>query len=425
MLLRFEVSNHRSILDPVELSMIALDEDRAAARSFERLSERVLTVAGVYGPNASGKSSVLSAIAWLADAVRHSLRAWDRFVPRSPHYFGDGCELPSTFDTDLVVDGVRHGYRVEVDDSGVLYESLCSYPERRQRTLFEREGDEIHFRRGLSGAGATQELLTPTTLALSAATRLRDPAIGIVGRAIMGIGAFGLKEPWGPRFISHFRDSSRRLFLEEHSASHASPSDLPASRDVALELLRFADPAIDDVLESMDAEEMLDSEESNRAGRRRQLQFVHMAGDEPVRLEFHEESAGTQMWFRLLGPALGALKRGEVFLYDEIDASLHPRLSARLVELFQDPDTNPRGAQLIFTSHDTSLLGFLNRDEVWLTEKESDGATRLKALAEFRGERVRRSLNLERAYLQGRFGAIPDVDQADVRSALGLAATTS
>lgn len=425
MLLRFEVSNHRSILDPVELSMIALDEDRAAARGFERLSERVLTVAGVYGPNASGKSSVLSAIAWLADAVRHSLRSWDRFVPRSPHYFGDGCELSSTFDTDLVVEGVRHGYRVEVDDSGVLYESLCSYPERRQRTLFEREGNEVHFRRGLSGAGATQELLTPTTLALSAATRLRDPAIGIVGRAIMGIGAFGLKERRGPPFFHQLRDSSRRLFLEEHSLRHASLSDVPVSRDGALELLRFADPAIDDVVESMDVEELLESEESNRAGRRRQLQFVHMADGEPVSFELHDESAGTQMWFRLLGPALGALSRGQVLLFDEIDASLHPRLSARLVELFQDPDTNPHGAQLIFTSHDTSLLGFLNRDEVWLTEKESDGATRLKALAEFRGERVRKSLNLERAYLQGRFGAIPDVDQADVRSALGLTAAIS
>lgn len=77
-----------------------------------------------------------------------------------------------------------------------------------------------------------------------------------------------------------------------------------------------------------------------------------------------EESAGTQTWFALIGPALTALRGGQILLFDEIDASLHPKLSARLLELFQDPATNPRGAQLIFTTHDTSLLNYLNRDEV-------------------------------------------------------------
>ena len=133
-----------------------------------------------------------------------------------------------------------------------------------------------------------------------------------------------------------------------------------------------------------------------------------------------EESAGTQTWFRLIGPALAALRNGRILLLDEIDASLHPRLSVRLIEMFQDPQTNTRGAQLVFTSHDTSLLNNLNRDEVWLTEKTADATTRLVGLAEFGGERVRRSLNLERAYLQGRFGAVPAVDQVAVRRALGL-----
>ena len=139
--------------------------------------------------------------------------------------------------------------------------------------------------------------------------------------------------------------------------------------------------------------------------------------------DLEDESAGTQMWFRLIGPAFAALRFGWVLLLDEIDASLHPRLSARLVEIFQDPRTNTRGAQLVFTSHDTSLLNSLNRDEVWLTEKAPDATTRLVALAEFGGERVRRSLNLEKAYLQGRFGAVPEVDQVAVRRALGLASS--
>ena len=85
-------------------------------------------------------------------------------------------------------------------------------------------------------------------------------------------------------------------------------------------------------------------------------------------------------------------------------------------------ETNPHGAQLIFTTHDVSLLNHLNRDEVWLTEKDSDGMTQLVALAEYGGERVRKSVNLERAYMQGRFGAVPEIDQLVVRRALGLSA---
>lgn len=92
-----------------------------------------------------------------------------------------------------------------------------------------------------------------------------------------------------------------------------------------------------------------------------------------------------------------------------------------MLELFQDPVTNPHGAQLIFTSHDTSLLNYLNRDEVWLTEKDEKGMTSLTALAEFGGDKVRRSLNLEKAYLQGRFGAVPELDQITLRRALELA----
>ena len=153
---------------------------------------------------------------------------------------------------------------------------------------------------------------------------------------------------------------------------------------------------------------------------RRRLRLIHRAGGQEVPFDLTEESAGTQTWFALIGPALSALRNGQVLLFDEIDASLHPRLSARLLELFQDPKTNPHNAQLIFTTHDTSLLNFLNRDEVWLTEKAGDGATTLTALAEFGGDKVRRSLNLERAYLQGRFGAVPELDQVALRRALGL-----
>lgn len=283
--------------------------------------------------------------------------------------------------------------------------------------LFEREGDEVHFRRGLSGTGGTRELLTPTTLVLSAAARVGDPAIEVVGRAISRIAEIN------SHGFNRGRRSSPFLFLARSSNTYSMFEDAGVREqrifkdttrgDAAMELLRLADPGITDF-------DIIEVEDRVTGATGEELLFVHHDGDRPVNFWPREESAGTRMLFRLLGPALDALKYGQVLLFDESDASLHPRLSARLVELFQDPQTNPRDAQLILATHDTSLLNSLNRDEVWLTEKGADGATRLVALAEFGGDLVRRSLNLERAYLQGRFGAIPEIDHTDVRRALGL-----
>ena len=403
--------------------MIAVDEDRAATRTFDNLSEPVLTVAGIYGPNASGKSNVLDAMAWLSMAVATSLRGWEDYIPRDAHKFGTGPVSPTEFDLDLEVDGVRYAYRLEVDDSAVLFESLDSYPEGRRRNLFTRRKSEIDFRRGLEGTRGIRDLLTPTTLALSAGRRVGDTDFGSVGRALATMRVLGLQRR---RFLRSGGDDpfgSTIRFLVEDKAPQlpffGTPEDRTAVWDpgVAMDLLRFADPGIDDFV-------ITEEESRHLGGPRRHLRFVHRGSGKLVTLDLEDESAGTQTWFRLIGPAFAALRLGRVLLLDEIDASLHPRLSTRLIEIFQDPQTNTRGAQLVFTSHDTSLLNSLNRDEVWLTEKAPDATTRLVGLAEFGGERVRRSLNLERAYLQGRFGAVPEVDQVAVRRALGLVSQT-
>jgi AAA15 family ATPase/GTPase len=165
-----------------------------------------------------------------------------------------------------------------------------------------------------------------------------------------------------------------------------------------------------------------DPDGSVRRAQAPQLQLTHRTAGGSVPLDFTAESSGTRTWFQLIGPLLMALKEGSVLLFDELDASLHPTLSQQVISLFQDRATNPRDAQLVFTTHDTSLLSHLNRDEVWLTEKSDDGATRLGALAEFAGERVRTSVNLEKAYLHGRFGALPDTDRTELLRAMGLIA---
>ncbi len=395
--------------------MIAVDIDRAATRGFDRLSERVLTTAGIYGPNASGKSNVLDALHWLSYAVATSLLGGGDSVARDPHRFGNGPDQSSTFEMDLVVDGVRHEYQLEVDDSAVLYESLCSYPERRRRMLFEREGEGVHFRRGLSRTGGTKELLTPTTLVLSAGKRVGDPAIEAVGHSISRIAEINARgfNPKRGRLPILFSSLASDTYsqLEDAGIREQKVFGSVTRGEAAMELLRLADPGIT-------AFDIIELEDRTSGAIHEQLVFVHHDGDRPVQFWPHEESAGTQMLFSLLGPALEALRQGQVLLFDEADASLHPGLLDRLVELFRNPQANPLGAQLILATHNTSLLNTLNRDEVWFTEKRSDGGTRLMALAEFGGDKVRRSQNIERAYMQGRFGALPDFDRIDILRAL-------
>lgn len=416
MLIRFQAGNFRSIDEPVDLSMVAVDLDRDAAREAPRLGESLLTRAAIYGPNASGKSNVLAALAWLRDAVRDSLRAWEDSIPVDTFAFREGPQRTSEFVLDLLIDDVRFEYIVELDEERVHYEVLYHYPERRRRMLFERVGMDLSFNRGMGSPSGTRELLTPTTLALSAARKLRhEPAhqfaVELDNLSVLGKlpgsrdGRTSLDSLTGEQLM-------RDIFDEEPNVRSRVSAKLRAQ---ALALLKLADLGVENVV--VETREVAagigDFTKELRSPR-----LVHR-GERPSRpLMFRDESEGTKAWFRLIGHVLPALESGAPIIFDEIDASLHPTLTAELLQMFADQSANPRGAQLIFSTHDASLLNHLNRDEVWFTEKQADGSTRLGALAEFAGERVRKSVNLESGYLNGRFGALPELNKAEVLRAL-------
>ena len=432
MLLRFEVENHRSIWEPVELSMIAIDKDRAAARQIAGIGdEQVLTVAGIYGANASGKTNLIDALSWLSKAVRLSLYTRGEALRVDPFKFAPEPG-PTSYGVDLVVNAVRYRYGLQVDESGVVSEALYSYPQRRRRALFVRQGDDLAFRRGTRLTGGGRELITPTTLVMSVADRLTEE-INLVAIWLENIDFVGY---WPRSIIPRvFKDASpgarwtadghqeRLCDLFEESPPRGRRSGEDASlgrhtrrRDLALSLLKFADLGI------QDAEVIEDTTPTNPGGRR--LRLLHDVSGNLLPLELADESEGTLAWLRLMPELLWVLANGGLLVVDELDSSLHPAISSKLVELFHDPATNPHGGQIIFTTHDTSLLGYLNRDEVWITEKRPDGSTELIALSEFRGTNARRSTNLERGYLQGRFGGVPLVDEFQLREAMSEAVRT-
>ena len=150
------------------------------------------------------------------------------------------------------------------------------------------------------------------------------------------------------------------------------------------------------------------------------IALSHQGKHASVELDTAEESLGTLVWLGLVGPVLDALANGVVLLVDELESSLHPGLVAQLVRTFQNPRTNPRGAQLIFNSFEAGLLGnsvddrILGRDQAWFTEKQhNDGSTQLYPLTDLS---PRKAEAVGRRYLAGRYGATPIISDAEFDS---------
>jgi len=145
----------------------------------------------------------------------------------------------------------------------------------------------------------------------------------------------------------------------------------------------------------------------------KQLGFIHSTADgEPRTLGYDLESRGTQVFLTLLLPALEALSEGSLLVIDELDTSLHPDLSRAFLSLFHRKASNPHGAQLLFSTHDVTLLdsNVLEQDEIWLMDKDPDGASRLTPLTDFElqpPDQLRHG-DIEQAYRLGRFGGVPN-----------------
>ena len=424
MLLRFRVANHRSIREEQELSLVAVPK-RGEAKPKAHEIPPTVHVAGIYGANASGKSNVLDALRWMSAAVKYSHIHWqpDAGVPRKPFRLDDTShEEPSFYEIDFVFEGVRHSYGFEVTDREVVGEWLFVFPHGRPKRLFEREGPQDYkFGKSLKGELRRIEKLTrPNSLYLSCAASNNHPYLSSIHHWIGTHIRFATQ--------NSFDEGVRFRFTQSLIEDPGSKGAEYVSR-----LVRVADLDITDIVLSkreIDGFEKefisfirerlpdIPEEEFRKRIEQRPL-FIHDYSGKPRPLPIDEESDGTRSWFGLVGFVLRVLEEGDVFLVDEIDSSLHPVLSSTLIRMFKDPVINPKGAQMVFASHDTTLLGtmlenkLLERDEVWFTEKDAHGATSLYSLVEFhpRGDE-----NPERGYLQGRYGAVPHVNFQEIRS---------
>lgn len=412
MLLSFRFANFRSFRKEQELSLVAgpfKDRPEVILRS-EGLRDGVLPVAAIYGANASGKTNVLRALAFMAKAVRASHRAWppDGPVPAEPFALGqESKRAPSRFVADFLVDGKRHQYGFALDSEAVLEEWLFAYPTGKKQTWFSRKsGEPMSFGAKMPGENRMIENLTrKNSLFLSAAAQNNHETLLPVYK-------------WFSSSLS-FVAGERRDVLQEQTASLCEKGE---DRKAIVHLMAVADLGVEDVTVHKESfstgqrqilETLASALESKGTVQipeaRIRVQLLHRVGSKAIPLELEEESDGTRAFFSLLGPTLDALKAGGIVCIDELDASLHSLLAIQLIRLFSERSTNPRAAQLIFNTHDTNLLssGLLRRDQIWFTEKSNDASTHLYPLSDFK---PRRNENLESGYLQGRYGAIPFIN---------------
>jgi uncharacterized protein len=411
MLIRFRVSNFRSLRDEQELSMVAAFKDsRKDLVHVDSQDLDLLRVAGIYGANAAGKSNVLDAVRFMQEAVIGSHRRWQPGgpIPRRPFLLDSiSRSKPSLFEIDFLAERVHFQYGFEIDDEKVLMEWLHAFPNGRRQIWFSRVAEKtepFYFGKHLKGSNRTIERLTrANSLFLSTAAENAHEALSEIYSWFTSRIWFGnattKNSGTGIQFTAGFLDS-------EH--------------DRILSLLRLADLGIVDVsLKDYTPAEGRDQPLPSEwiVGVNRLLEFKHQSKGGPFSLSLGEQSHGTQVWFSLLSAIIQALQHGFLLCIDELDASLHPYLVMEIIRIFQDPERNPHNAQLIFNTHDTTLLGNLlevpglHRDQIWFVEKDEEGASHLYPLTDFK---PRKFENVERGYLQGRYGAIPFVGPAVV-----------
>ena len=435
-LLAFRAENVRSFKDGIELSLLAtaLAEKQYVRRVPWRAGGslvHVLPVAGAFGANGSGKSNLLKVMDDMRRLVLGSFRSGvpGGGIPRWPFRLDEQSpHLPSRYEVNIVLNGVRHEYGFELDNDQVLQEWAHYYPRGKAALLFHRQGEDVRL-----GAAhrprsrAVLNLLRPNALFLSTAAAIDHAVLSPLYR-------------W---FGQNLRLAEADSRLSRQVLTAEMLDDGPR-REAVLHLLRAADLGIIDVRKQAPDPAMQDKirrvmhivmgteDESGHDPTPAPTDFreltgvnlVHRGAAADVELDNVDESLGTLVWFGLAGPVIESLTTGSVLLADELDASLHPDLVAQLVRLYQNPNTNPRHAQLLFNSHDTSLLGgaveerLLGRDQVWFTQKLNDGRTELYQLIDFE---PRKQEAVGRRYLDGWYGAKPIVWPADFESAIETA----
>ncbi len=420
MLIDFTISNFRSIKEAATLSMLATKIKEHPDNIFQPNKEKninLIKAAVIYGANASGKSNILRALKVFQEFVVKStdLKIGEKITYYDPFKLEKTwAKKPAMFEIEFFgKDSVRYRYMVEFNSEEIIKESLVFFPKSQEANLFLREKDNpIKFGDYFHGpAKSIENQLIKNNLFLSKAANSNNK----------------LMEDIYLYFMSNLILSTDDMPVipgVSFTTNECVDDESPIDTKIISELLKIADTGIeyvdiskqkvvDDFLTFSDAY----SDEFKKLAIENlfyQPRMYHKTFDDETEVGeigfgLAEESGGTVKLYDLAGKILHVLINGNVFIIDELNNSLHPIMTELLVEIFNNPGSNPNNAQLIFATHDTTLLNpdLFRRDQIWLTEKNQFGATSLYSLSEFDYRKVRGNTPFDKWYLSGRFGALP------------------
>ena len=412
MLIEFSVENFRSIREEARLSLVA---GRAGEHRDTHLITPALTggarvdplvrSAAIYGANAAGKSNLVEALRVMQRIVTASSTDLDEF-PITPFRFDSACEAQATtFEVLCIADGVRYQYGFKATREIVTDEWLFAWPRGRVQTWFERSSESWKFGEKLTGDKEVWRRATrQNALYLTTAVSLNSSQLEPLHNWFKKILHVASSRGWNNTFsMSWCRDERRREIVD-----FLNVADL-AIADVRVVDEEFEPKRLRKNIDSGIRDQLIEKFTGTKIP---ELRLQHDIGTDPsTELKLTEESDGTRQIFALAGPWLDTLKHGHVIVYDELHASLHAALLKFLVDQFHNPQRNANGAQLVFTTHDTSILNqdVFRRDQIWFCERNEKQETRLFPLTDFS---PRKGLeNLERSYLAGRYGGLPFISQ--------------
>ncbi len=427
MLIRFGVKNHLSIRDYQELSCVASAgyDDLPHTLHVENIKQKeqdFLPVIAVYGANAAGKSNILNAFHFFRRCIARSSKDWGEMEKLPQRWFSldsSSCDSESLYDCDFLIDEVRYQYGFAINQKIVTKEWLYAYPKGIRNILFQRDFTEesemeVYFGPSLKKIDPVWKKIADekNKLLLSSAGRKEmqhDQLSPVFNYFKNRVSVVSIGGPDGEvQLAEKIQDGTFRDRIAEalKIADFGIVGIEIEKITVPDEAFKFTKNLVDLIRKQIDIDEddksfPMPSQEQDR------IYLRHLGTDgKTYSVRYDDESTGTKYLMRLLIPVMSALENGNTLIVDEITTNLHTKLSEKIVNLFTSKEINKKNAQFIFSTHDTNLLSrdLLRRDEIWFAEKNNEDATDIYPLSDFK---IRKSDNVEKGYLQGRFGAIP------------------
>ncbi len=431
MLINFAVSNYKSFKNE---QLFTMEKDTSInsekdAFMYDEDEPGLSCVAAIYGANAAGKSNFLEAFANLCSLIVGGISG--ESIPRFINKGDSATKYEITF---LGSNKVKYNYSLDVSTKGVEYERLAMYTSSQPTTIFEWESNDIKpsLRRKFFSkeeiAAVSYNVSVNNTTLFYQLSKVQDDYVqnaynffakNMLGHTDLDLGKRGdnakisaviQKQPEIHQILNALLPAAdlgiqEVDLVEKNSGSNAKQQEILANATIEYAKAsnyEFTEEEIARLRENL-SEKILDTV------------FKHKIGGKLVNFDIKQESDGTIAASSIFMDLLPVLSRGAVYFVDELDRSLHPTIVAQIIDIFSHRDTNPYGAQLIFTTHDTSLLDssvrgkdLLDRDEVWFVEKNNDGESEIYPLTSIKYTTTKNT-NAYRKYIEGRYGAVPRV----------------